>query len=277
MADFKQLKRPANYQNCIASRLVKGESFEYFTTVNYLSFLLEGTIQIEINEHVTILNSPSMFIVPKESHYKRVSLQPSTMITFPIAGEALNLSLLSINKEKVVHASRKEGLSILGLGELFQKLLHLFADSFSFSLLDENYYELKLTELFYLIKSQYTEYERTCFFAPIIDEDFLFSNFIMDNYKQTANIKELVELSYYSMSSFDKKFRRIFGQTPSKWLNERKKENIYKELFDTDKTLKQISIEHGFCSPVYFNAYCKSVFGMSPGEIRKKELELNVR
>lgn len=96
----------------------------------------------------------------------------------------------------------------------------------------------------------------------------------MNNYKRTSNIKDLAELSYYSLSGFDKKFRRIFGQAPSKWMNERRKTNIYKELFDANKTLKQISKEYGFSSAVYFNNYCKSVFGMSPGEIRKKELKL---
>lgn len=275
MTDYTNVKRPAHYQNTIASFFEVGESFEYFPKVYYLTFLLSGSIRITIGDEKTEeFHSPTMFLVPKEKTYKRVVLAPSQIITFPLDGEKLRLSLLALTKEQCKEKSERNTIPSLPINSQFHKLLLLFSESFSFSYLNETYYDLKLTELMYLIKTQLTDEERGSFFSCIIDDEFLFVDFIMDNYKRTDSVKELARLSCYSLSGFEKRFKRVFNITPSVWLKERKKRSICEELYYTNKSLKQISSEYGFSSPTHFNKYCKSIFGMSPGEIRKKKLTM---
>lgn len=270
------VKRPTHYQNTIGSFFKAGDSFEYLTTVSYLTFVLTGSVKIMIgDEKIKVFDTPTMFLVPKEKLYKRIVLEPSLIITFPLGREKLNLSLLSLTKKQFKEETDCDSLLSLPLTEQFCQILSLYSESFSFSYLNDAYYELKLTELMYFIKAQFTEEERICFFSSIIDDDFLFSDFIVNNYKRVSNVKELAGLSYYSLSGFEKKFRRVFRISPSKWLKEQKKIAICGDLYYTNKTLKQISAEYGFCSPAHFNNYCKSTFGISPGEMRKKELEVS--
>lgn len=276
MTDYQDVKRPTHFENAILSSFEAGESFEYYPMDHYLTFLLSGSIRVTIGDgEPYVLNTPTMYLAPKEKAYSRITLEPAQMITFPLKRDKLSLSLLSLTKEQCKQEVEKNTIVTLPIDNQFHQLLLFFAESFSFSYLSEAYYELKLTELIYLIKTQFTDEERIGFFSHMVDDDFLFTDFIMNNYEHIDNVKELVGLSCYSLSGFEKKFKRIFKKSPSIWLRERKKRRISGELHYTNKSLKQISSEYGFCSPTHFNNYCKSVFGMSPGEIRKKDLDIN--
>lgn len=276
MADYKAVKRPTHYKNTIASQLKEKESFEYQTKVHYLVFLLTGSVRVTVgHEKTKVFDAPTMFLVHKEKLYQRIVLEPSLLVTFPLEGEKMSLSLLSLTKEQLKDKTDDSILPSLPINEQFNKLLLLFSESFSFSFLNDAYYGLKLAELMYLVKTHLTEEDRIRIFSSIIDDDFLFSDFVLTNYKHVDNVKELVELSCYSLSGFEKKFKRVFRIPPSKWLKEQKRIAIGEDLYFTNKTLKQISSEYGFCSPTHFNRYCKTTFGLSPGEMRKQEIRAN--
>lgn len=272
MVDYKEVERPRHYQKMIASFIEEKEVLEYQTTVPYLTFLLSGTIEVCIDgKKIAVFDKPTMFLVPKHKQYKRMVLQRAHILPFPLGPDVLNFSLFSFVKEQFPVNPLTYVLSSLSIKESLIDLLILFAESFSFSYLDATYYKLKLTELLYLIRKYYSTEEVIAFFSSIIDDDFRFSDFVMNNYKQAKQVKDLVELSSYSLSDFESRFERVFGHSPALWLKEQKKAAISKDLFYTNKTLKQIGFEYGFYSPAHFNNYCKSAFGMSPGEMRKKE------
>ncbi|MCD8264150.1 MAG: helix-turn-helix transcriptional regulator [Tannerellaceae bacterium] len=82
------------------------------------------------------------------------------------------------------------------------------------------------------------------------------------------NAKELAELASYTETAFNKKFKKVFGTTPYKWLNERKSTKIMYEITNTDKPLKQIAEEYDFNSQQQFNDYCIRNLKQTPGNIR---------
>lgn len=274
MTDCKGVECLAHYKNTKTSFLKEGYSFDYEAENHSLAFLLSGSVRIKVDhDNTVVIDRPTMFLLPKDKHYDWLTLAPTRLLCFPLISEKLSLSLLTLTKNQIDDKIVGDSLPSFLINEQCCTLITYFAESISFSLLNETYYELKLAELMYLIKLQFSEEERIRFFSPIIDDVFLFSDFIMTNYKHVNNIKELAELSYYSQSGFDKKFKRIFKTPPSLWLKEKKKIGISGDLYYSNKSLKEISLECGFCSPTHFSKYCKSVFGATPGELRKKREE----
>lgn len=274
MTDCKGVECLAHYKNTKTSFLKEGYSFDYEAENHSLAFLLSGSVRIKVDhDNTVVIDRPTMFLLPKDKHYDWLTLAPTRLLCFPLISEKLSLSLLTLTKNQIDDKIVGDSLPSFLINEQCCTLITYFAESISFSLLNETYYELKLAELMYLIKLQFSEEERIRFFSPIIDDVFLFSDFIMTNYKHVNNIKELAELSYYSQSGFDKKFKRIFKTSPSLWLKEKKKIGISGDLYYSNKSLKEISLEYGFCSPTHFSKYCKSVFGATPGELRKKREE----
>ena len=82
-------------------------------------------------------------------------------------------------------------------------------------------------------------------------------------------ITELAESMNYTISGFEKKFKKAFKTTPHLWIKQKKADKIYYDLTMTDICLKEIIDNYGFKSDSYFNDFCKTNFGESPGRIRK--------
>lgn len=129
--------------------------------------------------------------------------------------------------------------------------------------------QLKLTELFYLFKAYYPQETLAEFFLPLITKDAKFANFIYDNWDKVKTLNELASMYNLSLSGFTKKFKKVFGTAPYKWIMDKKGELIYNDLRSAEKSIKQMSVEYNFCSVQHFCDYCKKKFGMSPGKIRQ--------
>lgn len=135
---------------------------------------------------------------------------------------------------------------------------------------DPLYIGIKARELFYLMTICYTQKERILFFQSLASRDKDFSDFIYQNYRNVESINELASLSCYSRSGFEKRFRKIFGIPASHWITLRRSADIYHEIRQSRKSIKEICFDYGFSSLSHFHKFCKSKFGLSPGYIRKQ-------
>jgi len=120
-----------------------------------------------------------------------------------------------------------------------------------------------------LFRAYYTKEDLAVFFSPVLTNTTEFSNFVLQNYRKVKTVRELARLYSCSISSFDKKFKKAFGISPYKWMQERKVSLIYHEIYATHKPIKQIAEEQQFMSLPQFNDYCKKHFGYPPGRMRK--------
>ncbi len=132
----------------------------------------------------------------------------------------------------------------------------------------------KTVELYYLLQARYGKDELCQFFMPIFTSDQTFSTFILVNYQKVKTIKELASLSCYSVSGFEKRFKRVFGVAASHWMKEQKANDLLREMRSGNKPLKQIMLEYGFFSASHFNNFCKTRLGYTPGRlIRSKSTQ----
>jgi AraC-like DNA-binding protein len=132
------------------------------------------------------------------------------------------------------------------------------------------YFRKKTEELFMMMRFCYTRQQLACFFNEIVHPDSHFAYKVVHNYSRYPTLPRLARFMGLAPSSFDRRFKKIFGQSCYKWMNQRRKQDIYHAITVDNENFKELSIRLGFSSPIVFNDYCKRHFKDTPGKIRQK-------
>lgn len=159
---------------------------------------------------------------------------------------------------------------ILKFNEPIRKFLESVESAINDGLKCRNYFEVKIKELFYLLRAYYSKDQLYNLFYAVVSPDTQFSDYVFTNYRKHKTVAQLAASMNLSHSGFARKFQKVFRQPPYKWMMEQKCEAIFVELAQGSKNLKQISSEFGFLSQTQFNDFCKEKWGKPPGAIRKK-------
>ncbi len=133
-----------------------------------------------------------------------------------------------------------------------------------------HFFHIKLREAFMLLRAYYSREELFTFLFPLLQDESEFADSILRHYRTVKKVDELAELSNYSLSGFEKRFKKVFGMPAGRWIKQQRTREIFREISHSSKTFKEISGEFGFYSPAHFNTFCKTQFGAPPGDIRRQ-------
>ena len=137
---------------------------------------------------------------------------------------------------------------------------------------DQEIIKLKLREMIILIsKSQ-----------NLSVVDFLVSMFnlnhtefkatIKNNLYSNLSIEEFAKLCNMSLSSFKRKFSKVYAESPKKYMNRIKLEKASTLLSTSDLLISEIAFECGFDTISSFNRSFKTQFKTSPTEYRLNQI-----
>ena len=138
-----------------------------------------------------------------------------------------------------------------------------------YSLADLRLFDVKLQELFLLLRMNY---------ARRVQEEFLrgfhckrsgFSCQVFKYHLSCRNVEELAEKIRVTPAALTRMFDDEFGVSPLKWLLQQRARHVYKDLVDSNLSLTEISERYYFSSPGYLSAFCRRMFGLSPLKIRR--------
>lgn len=257
--------------------LQAGDRLDFQMRGHLLIFLLDGALQFSLDKTVVHeLKTPSVFLVKRGTFYERTAVIDSRIVVLPIIhyGDISNASGLerSVVESKQAESAEmyQEKSAYIVLTPIVRKFFDLLINAMRLGITEDYYFDLKIKELTLIMEKEYSKEERTAFFSPIIGNEQEFFDFVYTNYKKVKNIKEFAALSNYSQTGFERKFHKIFGLTPAKWLRRNLAIDVYNELIKTAKPFKEISLDYGFSSPSHFNNFCKEALGGTPGELRKQ-------
>ena len=175
---------------------------------------------------------------------------------------------LSSSNHKVKFNIKK--IDIDALFTSYKNSINILLDSPEIA--DEEMIKLKLREMIILIsKSQ-----------NLSVLDFLVSMFslthtefkatIKNNIYSNLNIENYARLCNMSLSSFKRKFTKVFSESPKKYINRMKLEKATKLLSTTDLLISEIAYECGFDTISSFNRSFKFNFKVSPTEYRLSQI-----
>lgn len=98
-------------------------------------------------------------------------------------------------------------------------------------------------------------------------------DYINEHYKDSIEIADLAKVAGLSVSQFERRFRTVFEQTPSRFLIRYRLTRASQLLVHTDETLSHIAHEVGFYDHSHFSREFRKLFGAAPGQYRKEHSE----
>jgi AraC-like DNA-binding protein len=136
-------------------------------------------------------------------------------------------------------------------------------------LADENIIKTKLREFVLLMsKSQNAPSQLDFLSALFKPNDVEFKSVIQHNLYANLSLDELAALCHLSVSSFKRKFKETFNDSPKKYIAKKKVEKAANLLKTEGLRISDIAYDVGFESLATFNRNFTSIYGKSPSEFR---------
>lgn len=252
--------------------LKKGETFSLKSLDNKILMVRHGCLEYSFGTQLNcILSSEQMVVIPINFDLYLNVLEDSTIFIFRI--KRVPDLCEQYGLEKLLEVKDKADCSkqVLTINESIDEYLNLLQKNLSAGFKCANFLKLKLRELFFLFRAYYKKECLYGFFCCLLTKNVSFSNYILQNYHKARTVKDLAEMTNYSISGFEKHFKKVFNTSASQWMKNQKAKIIFQEINNKNLTFKEISYKHGFTSPAHFNDFCKNHFGMTPGQMRKQK------
>lgn len=256
----------------------KGENDVYFITQSEIIFILNGAFEVTFREFESrLITKNKAVLFPPACHFKSEAKEDSSILIFRINNVAQFSKCFSQSNLFAEKSTFEYNFDLLDINNPLSEYLDGIQTHLANGIDCSDFFALKIKELTCLLMIYYPKNELLGFFYPLLNNDMEFTNFILSNHANTKTIKELADLSAYSMSGFVKRFKKVFGVSPHQWVKEQKVKNIFQDIVNSEKLFKEICYEHEFSSPSHFNDFCKANFGETPGELRKKILQVRLQ
>lgn len=125
--------------------------------------------------------------------------------------------------------------------------------------------KVKLEELLLYLNEHYPErIQRFRNSSYEADEDLLIRQAITSNIYNAVTVEELAFLCHMSLSTFKRRFARIYGTSPNKWLLEKRMEKAAQLLKQGEYKASEIYFELGYENLSSFIQSFKQVHGITP-------------
>lgn len=131
--------------------------------------------------------------------------------------------------------------------------------------------EVKLRELLFTILLDEQNSSLLYYLEQIVnDEKFAFIDVMESNYMYNLSLDEFAKLTHHSLTIFKKEFKKIFNDTPGKWLLQKRLEAACLFLKSSDKSVYEIALEIGFESITHFNRVFKEKYSITPLQYKNR-------
>ena len=238
-------------------------------TQNFMMFILHGELLINSQEHPGVTLHEGQFIL--QAIGSKIELLALTEVEY-IMYSFNELSTICEDRYKEVIDSSEEPNVYTPL-QFNERLTNYLFDLRQYLIEDipcGQFVDLKTKELVFLLLSYYPKSQLSEFFFPISTYTESFHFFVMRNYEKVKNVEEFAHLGGYSVTSFRRLFKNMYGMPVYEWILNKKREGILEELKYTKARIGDISQRYGFESMSHFAHFCKASFGDTPRSLRNR-------
>ncbi|MEL6676807.1 MAG: AraC family transcriptional regulator [Bacteroidota bacterium] len=97
------------------------------------------------------------------------------------------------------------------------------------------------------------------------------TRFMEHSYLYRVSIEDLAKMSGRSVSTFNREFKTIFGESPHKWIMKKRLEKAMQLLQHTPRKASEIYLEVGFTDLSHFSRSFKKHYDINPSQVRKTD------
>lgn len=125
--------------------------------------------------------------------------------------------------------------------------------------------KIKLEELFLYLSLKYPgQMQQLRNMSSEANEDLIIRQAVTSNINNNITVEELAFLCNMSLSSFKRRFARIYNKSPNKWLLEKRMEMAAKMLRQDNRKASEIYYELGYENLSSFIQSFKQAYGITP-------------
>jgi len=263
---FRDYCKPSVASSCPVASTVSlrtGEKWDISCPENVIIYIHYGQILLPDEQ---LLEAGTLFIVPPDCSF---AVRAATTVSLLVMYIRKDYKLPVCMDRDIQLPLQEHGYQHLVIPDNVQLLFTLLLDEHLEGMLSPTFMELKVMELFVLLKAYYPKEKLATVFFPFLREETSFIVKIWNNISDVSSIDELASICGLSELVFQSKFKEIFGISPDKWITERKVSILRHELYSTNKQTFQIAQEQGFPSVSQLSNFCKKNLGHSPERLRK--------
>jgi len=133
----------------------------------------------------------------------------------------------------------------------------------------ENLLELKFKELILSLLSQKQNRQFLAYLHNLYqDKHPTVEEVVQNNYTFNLTVEEYAKLACKSVPTFKREFKRIFNDTPAKWLMKKRINLAIEMLENTNLSISEITFQCGFENQTHFSRVFKEKVGLSPLKFR---------
>lgn len=248
----------------------------------YLLFLLKGELSVRLNAS-SELHGPyapkQMLFVPMGTLIELEAVSDADFLSFLFQPSVHLCAGRCPDKPKEhFHAIvRGEGskLQTLPFARGIDLWTEMILDYQQFVLSDLRLFDIKLQELFLLLRMNYARQTLDTFLSHYHCRHMGFRKQVFRHHLQCKNTEDLAAKLGLTTVSLTRIFDEEFGMPPLKWMLQQRARHVYKDLIDSSLSLTEITEKYYFSSAGYLSAFCRRMFGKSPLKIRKGEANLD--
>lgn len=89
---------------------------------------------------------------------------------------------------------------------------------------------------------------------------------VEENYTSPISLDELAYLSGRSLSSFKRDFQDIYGESPTRWIREKRLAKAHEMLRSSSLSVADVAYSLGFENPTHFSRIFKQQYGYAPSQ-----------
>ena len=98
---------------------------------------------------------------------------------------------------------------------------------------------------------------------------------MINNYTESILVEDFAKKTNRSITKFKTDFKKVFNDSPKKWINKKRLGKAYFLLGNTDMSVTDICFLTGFQDLSYFISLFKKEYGVTPKNIQSENFSIN--
>lgn len=233
---------------------------------NHILFLLEGRLHIrtQTDNHYHLDSGQCMFF-PRTSMPDIRALAPTRIVWLDFSNRLVLGGQDALASAAAKGCKSPEKTPVLPIVPLMESMLINIQKEMRIPC----YHMLKQYELFFLMKSFYSDEELACFFNAILRPSHDFRAFVESNYTNADTLEDIARKANLSTSYFIKRFKEVFGVSVHRWLVKQKEEQLKRMLMAERYDAGEMARQLGLKSKKGLYQFCRQRFGCSMTRLKE--------
>ncbi len=250
------------------------EAKEYADKEACFIFVNEGQFSVRAQDEVLEVNPQTGLLAKCLNYFYELSRAQQQVgngvdvigvLLHPPIMEELFETDLSLSSHRVNYNLKQ--VQIDALLEAFRQSIAILIDNPE--LADEAMLRNKLKEFVLLLAKSSNAPSSIDFLAAMFRPNHVeFRTVVQSNLYSSLSIDQLAQLCHMSTSSFKRKFKEVYGESPKRYITRKKVEKAVALLNAEDARISDTAYDVGFETISTFNRSFRSVMGVSPSEYR---------